>query len=96
MGLAALHNFDREGVPSAAHFDIDMLQFVKKGDIYKLNDFNLAQLITVRRNGTDESDNLCTFTRGMTTRNGPPEQLLGNAHTAKVSTQLYVVLVVRR
>lgn len=82
MSLAALHNFDKEGIPSVAHADIDGLQFVKKGDIFKLNDFNLAKLIPVRRNGTESE--LCTFTKGDLTRNGPPEQLW-DAHTAKVS-----------
>jgi hypothetical protein len=40
MGLADLHNFDKEGRPSVAHTDISLNQFVKVQGHFKLNDFN--------------------------------------------------------
>jgi hypothetical protein len=36
MGLAALHNIDKEGYPSFAHNDISPTQWVKIGNTYKL------------------------------------------------------------
>jgi hypothetical protein len=36
MGLAALHNIDKEGYPSIAHNDISPTQWVKIGNAYKL------------------------------------------------------------
>ena len=40
MGLADLHNFDKEGRPSVAHTDISLNQFVKIDGRFKLNDYN--------------------------------------------------------
>jgi hypothetical protein len=40
MGLADLHNFDREGQPSVSHTDISLNQFVNIDGRLKLNDFN--------------------------------------------------------
>lgn len=46
-GVAALHNVGKEGVPSIAHTDITLNQFVyvDNAEIYKLNDFNRARFI---------------------------------------------------
>lgn len=60
MGLAVLHNFDIEGVPSVAHTDISPNQFVKVGNMFKLNDFNRARLLT--KNITTQE--LCTYREG--------------------------------
>jgi hypothetical protein len=46
LGLAAVHNVDKEGQASIAHTDMAGLQYVKVGDVYKLNDFNRARFIT--------------------------------------------------
>jgi hypothetical protein len=45
LGVAAVHNVDMEGRASIAHTDIASVQFVKVGDIFKLNDFNRARFI---------------------------------------------------
>lgn len=51
MGLADLHNFDKEGRPSVAHTDISLFQFVRIDGRFKLNDFN--------RVGTNEQQQQC-------------------------------------
>jgi serine/threonine protein kinase len=45
MGLAALHNFNKEGQASIAHTDITPGQYVFVDGIFKLNDFNRARFI---------------------------------------------------
>jgi serine/threonine protein kinase len=47
LGLAAVHNIDREGRASIAHTDITPGQYVLDTDnhVYKLNDFNRARFI---------------------------------------------------
>lgn len=60
MGLAALHNFDMEGVPSVAHTDIHPYQFVKVGNFYRINDFNRARLLTKNV----QTQELCAFEEG--------------------------------
>ena len=45
MGIAALHNADREGVASMAHTDISPKQFVSVRGIYQLNDFNRLRFV---------------------------------------------------
>jgi serine/threonine protein kinase len=45
MGIAALHNADREGVASIAHTDIAARQFVSVRGIYQLNDFNRLRFV---------------------------------------------------
>lgn len=45
MGLAALHNTDKEGRATVAHTDINPGQFIKVGKAFKLSDFNRARLL---------------------------------------------------
>ena len=45
MGVAAIHNVDKEGQASIAHTDISPGQFIRIDGKYKLNDFNRARLI---------------------------------------------------
>ena len=45
LGIADMHNIDKEGEASIAHTDIDPSQFIKIGNIFKLNDFNRARFI---------------------------------------------------
>lgn len=45
MGLASLHNADREGQASIAHTDISFSQFIFVKGQLKLNDFNRARFI---------------------------------------------------
>lgn len=62
-GVAALHNVGKEGVPSIAHTDIDIDQFVyvDSAEMYKLNDFNRARFI-----GWNKDKNvLCSFHFGL-------------------------------
>jgi hypothetical protein len=58
-GLAAVHNIDKEGVPSIAHTDISPGQFVyvNKDRLFKLNDFNRCRFI--RRN--EKTGQLCPY-----------------------------------
>ena len=81
-GLAAVHNTDKEGRPSIAHTDIAPGQFVRVGDIYKLNDFNRARFLL--NNVTDGS--VCTFTVGNNPgKNRSPEEYAYDPETEKVS-----------
>lgn len=57
MGLAAVHNSDKEGRSAIAHTDISPGQFVRVNGRFKLNDFNRARFL--RTNVTDGS--LCPF-----------------------------------
>ena len=57
MGIAAVHNFDKEGVASIAHTDITPGQFVLVDGVYKLNDFNRARFIRWSR----EEDRPCGY-----------------------------------
>jgi hypothetical protein len=57
MGLAAVHNSDKEGRSAIAHTDISPGQFVRVNGRFKLNDFNRARFLTT--NITDGS--LCPF-----------------------------------
>ena len=45
MGVAAIHNVDKEGQASIAHTDIAPGQFIRINGMYKLNDFNRARFI---------------------------------------------------
>ena len=45
MGIAAVHNVDKDGVASIAHTDITPGQFVLVDGVYRLNDFNRARFI---------------------------------------------------
>mmetsp|Transcript_1143 Transcript_1143/g.2697 ORF Transcript_1143/g.2697 Transcript_1143/m.2697 type:complete len:561 (+) Transcript_1143:16-1698(+) len=62
-GIAAMHNVDKEGVPSMVHADITASQFVyvEQRDIYKLNDFNRARFIAKHK----ETGKPCPFSIGM-------------------------------
>ena len=60
MGLAAFHNFAKEGYPSIVHNDISPTQWIKIGDTYKLNDFNRARLLSW--NPANES--VCAYHEG--------------------------------
>lgn len=53
MGLAAVHNIDKEGQASIAHTDITPGQFVLVDGVYKLNDFNRARFIRWSRTGNE-------------------------------------------
>ena len=81
MGLAAVHNFDKEGRPSVAHTDISPGQFVRVGDIFKLNDFNRARFLMT--NVTDGG--VCTFEVGNNPgKNRSPEEYAYYPETEKV------------
>ena len=45
MGVAAVHNVDKEGIASMAHTDISPRQFIHVDGVYKLNDFNRVRFI---------------------------------------------------
>ena len=83
MGVAAVHNFEKEGVASIAHTDITSGQFVKieSTGLYKLNDFNRARFIQWSKT----ADEPCTFKVG----NNPgklraPEEYRYEPETEKV------------
>lgn len=85
MGLAAVHNTDKEGRPAIAHTDIAPGQFVRVGDIYKLNDFNRARFL--RTNITDGS--VCTYKVGNNPgKNRSPEEYAYRPQTEKVSPRI--------
>ena len=81
MGLAAVHNCDKEGRASIAHTDISPGQFVRVGNIFKLNDFNRARFL--RTNVTDGG--ICAFEVGNNPgKNRSPEEYKYEPETEKV------------
>jgi len=82
MGLAALHNVDREGRPSIAHTDIGPDQFVKVNAFYKLNDFNRARLLR----WNPRKKEVCTYHVGNNDgKIRSPEEYAYEPQTEKVS-----------
>jgi serine/threonine protein kinase len=81
MGVAAIHNFDGEGVPSLAHTDIAPGQFVQVDRLYKLNDFNRARFL--RWNVTSQSP--CGYFVGKNPgKNRSPEEYSYQLQSEKV------------
>lgn len=85
MGLAAVHNCDKEGRPSIAHTDISPGQFVRVGNIFKLNDFNRARFL--RTNVSDGA--ICGFNVGSNPgKNRSPEEYLYLPETEKARSNV--------
>jgi hypothetical protein len=87
MGVAAIHNVDKEGIPSLVHTDITPSQFVAiRPGFYKVNDFNRARFL--RRNVTAPSSSnqgLCTYQVGRNPgKNRSPEEYQHAPQTEKV------------
>jgi serine/threonine protein kinase len=81
LALAALHNFDEEGISSVAHSDIGPSQFVRTNGRYQLNDFNRARLL--RRNVSNNST--CGFFVGSNPgKNRAPEEYAYEAENEKI------------
>jgi hypothetical protein len=61
-GIADVHNFSKEGVPSIAHTDIHSAQFVyvEETGLYKLNDFNRARFLPIN----EKTDEICKYEVG--------------------------------
>ena len=80
-GIADLHNFAKEGVPSIAHTDIHSGQFVyvEETGLYKLNDFNRARFLPINK----KTNEICKYEVG----NNP-----GTVCVACVHTLYYIVL----
>ena len=57
QGLAAAHHVDRDDTASLAHADLSLGQYVRVGNVFKLNDFNRARLLRTNRTSGD----LCPF-----------------------------------
>lgn len=83
IGLADLHNVDREGEPTIAHTDVTPGQWIKVGDRFKLNDFNRARFLP----WNEKKDKLCPYYVG---QNGgkfrSPEEYRYEEQTEKVSS----------
>ena len=82
-GLAAVHNFPKEGVAAIAHTDITSSQYVyvASAGFYKLNDFNRCRFIT----WDAEKNEACSFEVG----NNPgtfrsPEEYAYEGETEKI------------
>uniref|UniRef100_A0A7S2UMR9 Protein kinase domain-containing protein n=1 Tax=Attheya septentrionalis TaxID=420275 RepID=A0A7S2UMR9_9STRA len=60
IGVADMHNVDKEGQASIAHTDITPTQFLLIDGFYKLNDFNRARFIRWNRH----EDKPCTYRVG--------------------------------
>lgn len=96
-GLAAVHNFGREGVASIAHTDIAPNQFVLTEGNVKLNDFNRARFIRWNR----KKDEACPFHVGNNPGNNrSPEEYNYEDETEKIDVYsfgntLYLLLVRR-
>jgi hypothetical protein len=83
IGLAAVHNIDKEGRASIAHTDISPSQFIQIDGIYKLNDFNRARFLR----WNNETDKACPYYIGKNPgKNRSPEEYKYKAQSEKVST----------
>ena len=60
-GVADLHSIDGSSMPSFYHDDLDWHQYLYVDGIFKLNDFNYAKPIYVKKHNTNEQ---CTLTKG--------------------------------
>jgi hypothetical protein len=89
MGLAAVHNIDKEGQASMAHTDISPTQWIKIGNKYKLNDFNRARFILkFKSNGTN-----CPFeVNANPGKNRSPEEYRYDPETEKVGFDCFDVV----
>ena len=74
-GIADLHNFAKEGVPSIAHTDIHSGQFVyvEETGLYKLNDFNRARFLPINK----KTNEICKYEVG----NNPGTVCVACVHT---------------
>jgi len=82
-GLAAIHNYHKEGVAAIAHTDIGSPQYVyfKSSKSYKLNDFNRCRFLTWN-NQTNEA---CPFEIGNSPGKGrSPEEYAYDWETEKI------------
>jgi serine/threonine protein kinase len=81
IGLAAVHNIDKEGEASIAHTDISPSQYIKVNGKYKLNDFNRARFIPW------SNDKMCPYEVGNNPgKNRSPEEYNYEPQTEKVSS----------
>jgi Protein tyrosine and serine/threonine kinase len=81
MGIADMHNADKEGIPSMIHTDISPSQFVRVGNVYQLNDFNRVRF--VRWNVT--ANQTCTHFVGKNPgKNRSPEEYYNHPQSEKV------------
>ena len=83
MGLAAVHNCDKEGVASIAHADIWTAQYVKieSTGLFKINDFNRARFLQWSKT----ADEPCPFLiRKNAGRTRSPEEILLQPETEMV------------
>ena len=86
MGLAAAHNFDREGRASIAHTDIAPGQYIKINGFYKLNDFNRARFLLWNA----KKKEICTYEIGSNPgKNRSPEEYDYEPQTEKVSSRAW-------
>ena len=84
--VADLHDIDHDGLPSVAHDDVDITQFVtvNAGKTFKLSDFNGAQFIEYEKNKEGKYE-VCPFNPNM--KGGKirsPEEYLGEDVTEKM------------
>jgi hypothetical protein len=89
MGLAAVHNVDKEGRASMAHTDIGIDQFILIDGRYKLNDFNRARFIL--KNKTDGS-NCPYFVPNNPGKKRSPEEYKYAPQSEKVSRKRHFAL----
>jgi len=81
IGVADLHNVDKEGVPSIAHTDITPGQFILIDNVYKLNDFNRCRFLR----WSSEKNEACRFHVGQNPgKNRAPEEYAHEDETEKV------------
>ena len=86
MALASVHNVDSEGMATIAHTDIAPGQFMKVGNIYKLQDFNRARFI--RYSQTNRT--ACPFYVGNNAgKNRSPEEYAYGPEDEKVDVYSY-------
>jgi hypothetical protein len=79
QGVADMHLFNKNGMATAVHLDIQPQQFLYSEDtqVFKVNDFNLAKLLTSK-----EPSNVCPFVFDRNHRNTEraPEELIPGAN----------------
>lgn len=93
MGLAAVHNVDKEGRSSIAHTDISPSQYIRVDGIYKLNDFNRARFLRWNHHKEQACPYFIAKNPG---KNRSPEEYAYKAQSEKVSIWRRFIVVLSK
>ena len=79
--VAAVHSFEKDGIPSLSHNDLCCHQFLLVDGVYKLNDFHLAKYMKKNKN----TNEMCPST---------PIGFNSNVSTIAVMTPCFLIVLI--